>query len=298
MSATAEKARALRLQRLQSSLDVCLELPETAVEALLSELRLGEMLPESWERLHASAVRDNKEFELEVVYGNITVERRLKQLTEEQRTSLLLHAADFCQGIVGHADAAEGYLWRILEVVPDHADAFARLERRFSASRNNMRLVELYALVAAKPSRSPGALATAVLNIISQLPSQSPVSDETCRKLLVLLPESPTLLNVLEGHCRNTGRAALACSLLEESLDKFPGTQAEILERQRQLIKLYLGEANAPEKAISYVEALLLQDPSDAQSRAAAERLLRSPQVASRAAAALQEARRNTRERG
>jgi hypothetical protein len=156
----------------------------------------------------------------------------------------------------------------------------------------------LYALVAAKPSRPPAALATAVLNNISQFPSQWPVSDETCRKLLVLLPESPTLLNVLEVHCRNTGRAALACSLLEEALDKFPGTQAEMLERQRQLIKLYLGDANAPEKAISHVEALLLQDPSDVQTRAAAERLLRSSQVASRAAAALQEARRNARERG
>jgi tetratricopeptide (TPR) repeat protein len=222
----------------------------------------------------------------------------LKQLTEYQRTSLLLHAADFCQGILGNADAAEGYLWRILEAVPDHADAFDRLERRLSASRENMRLVELYALVAAKPSRPPGELATAVVNIISQFPSQLPVSDETCRKLLVLLPESPTLLSVLEGHCRNTGRAPLACSLLEESLVRFPGTQAEMLERQRQLIKLYLGDANAPEKAILHVEALLLQDPSDAQARAAAERLLRSAQVASRAAAALQEARRNARERG
>jgi tetratricopeptide (TPR) repeat protein len=279
-------------------LDVRLELPEVAVEALLSELRLDEMHPESWERLHAAAVRDDKEFELEVVYGNITVERRLKQLTEYQRTSLLLHAADFCQGILGNADAAEGYLWRILEAVPDHADAFDRLERRLSASRENMRLVELYALVAAKPSRPPGELATAVVNIISQFPSQLPVSDETCRKLLVLLPESPTLLSVLEGHCRNTGRAPLACSLLEESLVRFPGTQAEMLERQRQLIKLYLGDANAPEKAILHLEALLVQDPSDTQARAAAERLLRSPQVASRAAAALQEARRNARERG
>jgi tetratricopeptide (TPR) repeat protein len=298
MSATAEKARALRLQRLQASLDVRLELPEAAVEALLSELRLGELLPEFWERLHAAAVRDKKEFELEVVYENITVERRLKQLTEAQRTSLLLHAADFCQGILGNADAAEGYLWRVLEAVPDHAEAFTRLERKFSASRNNMRLVELYALVAVNPSRPPGALATAVLNNISQFPSQSPVSEETCRKLLVLLPESPTLLSVLEGHCRNTGRAALACSLLEESFDKYPGTQAEMLERRRQLIKLYLGDANTPEKAILPVEVLLVQDPSDAQARAAAERLLRSPQVASRAAAALQEARRNARERG
>jgi tetratricopeptide (TPR) repeat protein len=298
MSASAEKARAQRLQRLQTSLDVYLELPEAAAETLMSELQLGELHPEAWEKLHAAAVRDSKEFELEIVYGKITVERRLKQLTEEQRISVLLHAADFFQGVLGYWDVAESYLSRILEVIPDHADAFARLERRFSESKASTRLVELYARVAGRPSKPPGPLATAVVNIVSRLPSTSPVSDEACRKLLVLLPESPSLLGVLEGHSRNTGRFDLACSLLEESIERFPGTAAETLEKRRQLIKLYLGDANAPAKAIAHVEALLIHDPSDAQARAAADRLLREPQVASRAAAALQEARRTARERG
>ena len=297
MSASAEKARAQRLQRLQSSLDVHLEHPEAAVEALVSELQLGELLPEFWERLHAAAARDGKEPELAQAYGKVAVERRLKQLAEPERTSLLLHAADFCQGMLGDSAAAEVFLWRILETVPDHADAFARLERRFNASKNNMRLVELYALVAAKPPKPPGELATAVLNIISRMPSTSRVSDEVCRRLLVLLPQSPTLLGVLVTHCLNTGRVALACALLEESLDSYPGTKAEGVERRRHLIKLYLGDANKPDKAIAHVESLLAQDPSDTQARAAAERLLRDPQVASRAAAALQEARRSARDR-
>ena len=71
-----------------------------------------------------------------------------------------------------------------------------------------------------------------------------------------------------------------------------------MLERRRQLIRLYLGEAGMPDKAIGHVEVLLSQDPTDSQARAAAERLLRDPQVASRAAAALHEARRNARDRG
>jgi tetratricopeptide (TPR) repeat protein len=211
---------------------------------------------------------------------------------------VLSHAADFFQGVLGYWEVAEGYLMRILDAVPDHPDAFARLERRFNDSKSSARLVELYAQVAGRPSKSPGPLATAVVNIVSRLPSSSPVSDEACRKLLVLLPESPSLLGVLEGHSRTTGRVELACSLLEESLDRFPGAPTEMLERRRQLVKLYLGEANAPEKAIEHVEELLNHDPSDTQARAAAERLLREPQVASRAAAALQEARRNARERG
>ena len=298
MSASAEKARTQRLLRLDSSLGVRLEHPEVAVETLVSELQLGEVLPESWERLHAAAARDGKEAELALAYGKVTVDRRLKQLTLEERTTLLLHAADFCQGILGDGVAAEGYLSRVLELVPDHEDAFSRLELRFSAAKDKIRLVELYALVAAKPPRPPGTLATAAVNILSQLSSKSPVSDDACRKLLALLPESPTLLGVLETHCLSTGRPTLACTLLEESLGIWSGTKSEVTERRRHLIALYLGDANSPSKAIVHLENLLIQNPNDAQARSAAERLLRDPHVASRAAAALQMARRDARDRG
>ncbi len=261
------------------------------------ELQIGELQPESWEGLHAAAARDGKEPELAAAYGKVTVNRRLKQLTPPERTSVLLHAADFFQGIRGDGAGAEGFLWRILESVPDHADAFARLERRFSATNDRVRLAELYALVAAKPPRTPGKLATAALDIISILPRQSPLSDEACRKLLVLLPESQTLLEVLEKHCRNTGRFELACELLEASLEVNPVSKVKMIERRRHLIELYMGDAKTPEKAISHIEHVLDQDPSDAQARAAAEHLLSDHQVASRAAAALQAARRQLRKR-
>jgi len=296
MSSTAEKARALRLERLTSSLDTRLEHPDAAVETLMSELQLGELQEDLWEGLHAAAARDGKEAELAAVYGKATLERRLKQLSEQERTSVLLHAADFSQGILGDGAAAEGYLWRVLETVPNHADAFARLERRVTAAKDNLRLAELYALVAAEPPISPGALATAAIKAISQLPSEAPLSDNACRKLLVLLPQMRSLLALLETHCRHTGRFALACNLLEASLADDSATPAETEERRRRLIELYLGDAKTPEKAISHVETLLNKDASDAQARAAAERLLRVPQVASQAAAMLQAARRHIRD--
>jgi tetratricopeptide (TPR) repeat protein len=298
MSANAEKARAQRLQRLRANLEVRLDHPEQAVEIMMSELQAGETLSESWERLHAAAARDGKEAELAQVYGKITVERRLKQLPAAERTSLLLHAADFFQGIVGDGAAAEGYLLRVLEAEPDHADAFARLDRRYSAAKDTLHLIELYALVSVRAPKPKAVLATGVLHMVSQLPKHSAISDEACRKLLVLLPESPTLLGLLEVHCTNTGRSPLACALLEQALTDYPATKTETVERQRHLVKLYLGEANAPAKAITHVEDLLVRDPSDSQARAAAERLLREPQVASRAAAALQVARRDARDRG
>jgi hypothetical protein len=297
MSATAEKARAQRLERLKASVDRYLEHPDAALETLMGELQLGELHPESWEGLHAAAARDGKEPELARAYEKITLDRRLKPLKPEERAVVLLHAADFSQGILGNGAAAEGFLWRVLEAVSDHADAFARLERRFGAAEDRVRLAELFALVAANPPKPPGALAKAALDIISLLPSRSPLSDEACQRLLVLLPASHALLGVLETHCRNTSRFGLACTLLEASLDSCPVSKVEVIERRRRLIELYIGDAKVPEKAISHVEDLLQMDPTDAQARSAAERLLRCHQVASRAAAALQAARQNVRDR-
>ena len=116
-------------------------------------------------------------------------------------------------------------------------------------------------------------------------------------KLLVLLPACQALLGVLETHCRITGRFGLTCALLEASLESSPVSKTEVIERRRRLIELYIGDAKAPEKALTHIENLLNQDPSDAPTRAAAERLLRSPQVCSQAAAALQAARQNARDR-
>jgi tetratricopeptide (TPR) repeat protein len=297
MSLPVDKARAQRLERLQADVDVCLDHPDAALETLMLELQIGELHPESWEGLHAAAARDGKEAELAKAYEKITAERRLRQLTPEHRASVLMHAADYSRGILGDAAAAERNLWRILEVAPDHAGAFARLERGLNATRDRVRLGELYALVAVRPPKPPTELAQAACNVISVLPSQSPLPDEACRKLLVLLPANQSLLGVLEAHCRKTGRFALTCVLLEESLTSDLVSEAEVLERRRRLIDLYLGDAKAPERAISHVEALLEQDPSDAQARSAADRLLRVPQVASRAAAAQLAARRNLRER-
>jgi hypothetical protein len=63
---------------------------------------------------------------------------------------------------------------------------------------------------------------------------------------------------------------------------------------QRRLVDLYVGDAKTPASAIDHVEALLALDPSDAAMRKAAQRLLSVREVASRAASALQGARRST----
>lgn len=295
MTSSAEKARALRLERLHSNLD-CLVQPDAALETLMSELELGEPHLDLWDGLHAAAARDGKEAELTQAYERVTLDRRLRKLASEQRGVVLLHAADFFQGVVGDAERGERLLWRVLEAVPDHADALSRLERRYTDPKSRVRLAELYAFVAHKPPRPPAKLALAALNIISVLPSHSVLPDDACRKLLVLLPENRSLLGALESHCESTERFALACEVLERSLEIDPVSDREVLARRHRLIELYMGDAKTPEKALPHVEEVLSNHPTDEKAWSAAERLLGVPQVASRAAAILQTARRLLRQ--
>jgi tetratricopeptide (TPR) repeat protein len=295
MSATAQKARAQRLARLQSTLDGRLEHLQAALETLMAELQIGESQPQLWESLHAAAARERRELELATAYRKATTAHRLKQLQPSQRAQLLMHAADFFQGMLGDGDTAEGLLLRILEVVPGNPEAFTRLERRLEQSNERLRLAELYATVVDVPPRPPEELARSALKAISLLPSGTALSEEACQRLLGLLPANPAVLGVLEAHCRKTGRFSLACVLLERSIEGSGLSRATLVERRRRLIELYLGDAKTPEQAILHVEQLLWLDPSDARARAAAERLLSNRAVGSRAAAALQESRRRRR---
>jgi hypothetical protein len=258
----------------------------------MSELRVGEARPELWEKLHAAAARDGKELDLANAYRKIAIDRRLKQLSPQVHAEVLMHAADFFQGVLGDGKAAEAFLQSVLEVAPGHPEAYKRLERRFETARNELGLVELYATVASSPPKPPDELARRAIKIVALLPAKTPLSDDACKALLALVPASPSLLSVLEAHCRNTGRFGLAAALLEQAIEKHGLPDAVVVEQRRRLIELYLGDAKTPEKAIGHVEELLTRDKFDTEARAAAEDLLSKREVASRAAAALQRARR------
>jgi hypothetical protein len=298
MSATAEKARALRLERLGAMISTRLEHPPAALETLSSELKLGEARPELWEGLHAAAARDGKEAELAEAYQKFTSPRRLQQFPPNVQADVLMHAANFYQGVLGDREGAESFLDRVLEVIPGHAEAFGRLERKFEGARDNLGLAELYATVAAAPPKPPEELARSAVNTVALLPAKTPLSDQACRQLVALAPASLSVLDVLVAHCQKTGRVALGCELVERAIAEhsLPSSSQQAL--RRRLIELYLGESETPAAAMDHVEALLSQDASDATARAAAERLLSTREVASRAAAALRDARNKSRSPG
>ncbi|HKQ69362.1 MAG TPA: hypothetical protein VJT73_08490 [Polyangiaceae bacterium] len=294
MSDTAAKARALRLERLDAVLDKHLTHPPAALETLMGEIRIGEPQSALWERLHAAAARDNKEAELAAAYRKIAVDRRLRQLSPSVYVEVLMHAADYFHGVLDDSDGSESFLRNVLEVAPERVEAFVRLERMYEAARDDLKLVELYAMVAASPPKAPDELARRALTIVTLLPARTPLSDDACKRLLALVPASSSLLSILEAHCRKTERYALACALLERGIEGHGLADAWIIDHRRRLVELYMGPAGAPEKAITHVEELLKIDCTDARTLAAAKSLLSNREVASRAAAALQRVRRQS----
>ncbi len=294
MSSTVDKARTQRVERLKSTLETRLEQPPAALEALVSELQAGDQRLDLWEQLHAAACRDTKEPELAAAYRTVLTARRRQQLPPAGQVEVLMHGADYFQGVLGDVDGAEAFLQRVLEVVPGHPAAFARLESRFEATRDNRRMAELYASVAATPPKPAQQLARGALDALSVLGPAAPISDDACRRLLVLAPANRGIVDALEAHCKKTGRPALAASLLEQAILEPDLPEQSVVELRRRILDLY-GEARAPEKAIEHIEALLALLPGDARARGAAERLLSNRDVASRAAAVLQQARRIVR---
>jgi tetratricopeptide (TPR) repeat protein len=296
MTATSDKARNLRLERLQRMLDEELTQPPAALETLLSELSLGETRADDWKALHIAATRDNQEVELGTAYQKVLTRHRLRTFDPDLQARVLLHAADFFQGMLGDDELAIEFLERILEVVPDHEEAFDRLDRRRQREGDKRKLVDLYALVARRPLIPVERLASRVVDLlIVPLPADAPLKDETCRRLLALVPSRPKLMNIVYDHCKRTSRRALGRRLREQALEAENLPEQARVELQRGLLECYLEEGVPPESAIEHAEFLLTRDPSDNVAARAAQKLLRVPAVASRAAAMLKDRRLSSR---
>jgi hypothetical protein len=163
------------------------------------------------------------------------------------------------------------------------------------AANDPRRLIEFYALVASGQPKSAGELLTKAINLIVPLPAAIVLSELACKRLVKAAGTHPSILEALDVHCRKTKRFELLCSLIEQALLEPELPRATAIDQRRRLIELYTGDANAPASAIAHVEELLQNDSGDSIARAGAERLLSVREVAPRAAAALQNARRQAR---
>lgn len=295
MPTAGDKARAQRLERLATTLEKRLDNPAAALEVLIAEVKAGEPQQHLWEGLHAAAARDSKEQELKVAYAMITSERRLSQLPRPAQADVLVHAADFHQGILGDGPGTEAFLFRVQRIVPGHTDAFARLERRLEARADARGLIELYAIAASDDLAGASTLVSKIVNKIVPLPAAAPLSEEACKRVIALAPSHPILFDVLDAHCKKAKRFELTCKLFEQALADPALPKNAAVDLRRRLVELYIVEVDAPASAMPHIEELLTVDATDELARTAAERLLANRDMAARAAAALQKARRLSR---
>jgi hypothetical protein len=289
----AERARRQRVERLKKTLDDKLVDPIPAVDALMAELADGAPQLELWEKLHAAAARDGVEAALGDAYRRAVDGPRMKRLPLGAQVEVLVRAADYAADVLRDEAGAQAFLEAILERVPNQADAFTRVEQRLASALDPLGLLELYANAAKAPPRPVSVLAAQAFNRVLQVPAKAPLPEETCRKLLALVPANPPLLHALDRHACATKRHALACSLIESALEDTSIPESFGVQWRERLIDLYTGEAASPASAMEHVEELLRRDPAHASALEAAERLLATKPVSSRAAAVLRNVKKS-----
>jgi hypothetical protein len=289
----AEKTRDLRLARLQVQLAQRMANPMAVIDQLMAEMSEGDPQNDLWEKFHAAALRDQRENEVADAYKRAVTGPRMKRLPLEAQAAVYMHAADFHQGIRGDLAAADDMLMKVLAVTPSNEDAFNRLEKKLERDNDDRRLVELYATVAEAPPRPLPVLAQQVLLRLLRLTPATPISDDGCKRLVALVGTNAKILDAIDAHCRATKRATLAAEVVEKAIaeDKV-ASDALTKQRRQRAIEIFLGEAAAPARAIEHVEKLLEWDYNDPVAIKACERLMSNRDVSSRAAAALQKARR------
>ncbi len=288
------KAKALRQKRLEEMVSGRLTNPAAAIDALMQELAIGDPQPQIWERLHAAAA-NGLERELGAAYKQVISGRRFKSFTPAVRNAVLIHAGNYFMGILGDLATAEGYLMDALSLVPNQRELFERFERKFQSLPDKRQLLELYGTVAVDPPVKGLELAGKVVNLLVPLPAKTPLSDQACRGLVALVTASPNLLDVLEAHCRKTGRAKLASNIIEQALYIGNLTEAAGLQWRYKLIDLMVGEAETPERAIEHIEFVLRRDQNDPHVRSAVSKLVGMRALSDQVSAMIQSVRHNAR---
>lgn len=288
----AEKSRDLRVARLKVSLAQKMANPMAVIDQLMAEMNDGDPQRDLWEQFHAAALRDHCEPAVAEAYKRAIAGPRMKRLPPESQSNVLVNAANFFQGILGDMNGASEMLARVVVVEPANDDAFSRLEKKLERDGDDLKLVELYATVAGHSSRKPEVLAQQALLRLVKLTPATPVADDACRKLVALVPANPKILEVVEQHCRATKRAMLGGEIIEKALAEDSVASDALTKQRRQRAADVFIEANAATRAMDHIEKLLEWDFNDPVALRGCERLMSNREVSSRAAAALQKARR------
>jgi tetratricopeptide (TPR) repeat protein len=265
---------------------------ESLLESVLAAMGRG-VLPEgAWERLHASAQRDQRLSELAFAFESLSQGKRIKSAAPATGSEFLFQAARYFSDVFGDDLGAITYLERALTLQPTHSAAFARLEELLTKTGNGRKLADVYASAA---HHRPRAEQAPLLRRAAELLAEHGGADEKLIELLQqasrLDPGDVQVRQRLEALYLKTNRLRDVVRLQEQALSSDPTpddpTRKSLLA---SIVELYAEKLHEAERALPHVEQLLALDPTHQEARRVAQKLVVVKGLAGRAAAALSQA--------
>jgi tetratricopeptide (TPR) repeat protein len=268
------------------------------LDAIVSALAKNALDPTIWNELHDAAVKYDRVSELAFAYESAAQGRKLKTFLPAIQAELFYRAATFFGDVLGDEFGATTYLEKALGAFPGHVGAFERIDAQLTRTGDNKRLAELCVQTTA---HRPKPEQIELLRRAAHLFERAALEDkaiETYQQLVRLDPADEELRNALEVHFVRANRFRDVARMFEQALATDPAPPEDEAARIRQkLIEVFANQLKEPERAMPHVEVLLEADPSNAEARRVATRLLESKGLAARAAAALAAGAATTEER-
>ena len=268
------------------------------LDSIVSALSKNVLDPAIWGELHDAAVKHDRVSELAFAYESAAQSRKLKTLLPAVQAELFFRAATFFGDVLGDEFGATTYLEKALGAFPGHAGAFERIDAQLTRVDDDKKLAELCVQTSA---HRPKPEQIDLLKRAASLFERASLEDkaiETYQQLVRLEPGDEDLRNALEARFVRANRYRDVARMFEQALATDPPPPEDEAGRIRQkLIEVFANQLKEPERAMPHVEALLEADPSNAEARRVANRLLESKGLAARAAAALAAGATTTEER-
>lgn len=275
----------------QFSFESRLENEEEIVDALLVALSRNQLDASVWQSLHEAAVRDDRVSELAFAYESLAAGRKLKTFLPAVQAELFFRAATFFGDVLGDEFGATTYLERALGAQPGHVGAFERIDAQLTRTDDNKRLAELCAATGAHRPKPEQLVLMKRAAVLYERAGLEDKAIETYQQLVKLDPSDESLRNALEARYVKANRFRDVARMLEQALAADPaagGPSQDDADRIRgKLVDVFANQLKEPERAMPHVEVLLEHDPTHAEARKVATRLLESKGLAARAAAAL-----------
>ncbi len=279
---------ALRLDNLADALNDPITDVAEVLTVLLGAAAKKQHDPDLWARFHEAVARDGLGSDAAFAYEGLLQDTRMKLVPAQQQADVFVEAARFFRDLFDDPSGAVVYLERAIAAVPDHPEAFARLEQVLIDEQDAARMAALYVGAAARQRDAEDRLRL-LRNGIALIQGFPRSEDE-----LISLHEQVLKLDGADEPSRAAtielysaaGRHRDAARAIEQALSAGIPSDAANTLRERA-IHLYANDLKEPQRAAPFIEELLAADPNNPVARDAATALLKNRTVAARVAAAL-----------